>query len=199
MKELGMCQGMRLGWSHTAFSWFIVIDSYWNSTEVASSPINNSQYHSLIVLFGHACNFITTLMFCEKYMYVWLFHVYDCRPVKVIRLVGRHSVEEIVLKRAHRKLELTNTVIEGGQVCSEETYAFSCIHVHLDLSYIHVRSFLMALHHHHHLEQLPLLRTPHSWPTYSSLGWTISYRVKRGTYMYRFFSRNFLKRGKMDR
>ena len=34
----------------------------------------------------------------------------------MIRLVGRHSVEEIVLKRAHSKLELTNTVIEGGQV-----------------------------------------------------------------------------------
>ena len=39
-----------------------------------------------------------------------------CRPVKVIRLLGRHSVEEIILKRAHSKLELTNTVIEGGQV-----------------------------------------------------------------------------------
>ena len=36
--------------------------------------------------------------------------------MKVIRLVGRHSVEEIVLKRASSKLELTNTVIEGGQV-----------------------------------------------------------------------------------
>ena len=49
------------------------------------------------------------------------FHPYfnlvcDFRPVKVIRLVGRHSVEEIVLKRANQKLELTNTVIEGGQV-----------------------------------------------------------------------------------
>ena len=118
----------------------------------------------------------------------------------MIRLVGRHSVEEIVLKRAHRKLELTNTVIEGGQVCSEETYAFSCIHVHVHLDLSYIRSFLTALHqHHHHLEQLPLLRTPHSWPTYSSLGWTISYRVKRGTYMYRVFSRNFSKRGKMDR
>ena len=38
------------------------------------------------------------------------------RPVKVIRLISRHTVEEIVLKRAHTKLELTNTVIEGGQV-----------------------------------------------------------------------------------
>lgn len=38
------------------------------------------------------------------------------RPVKVIRLVSRHSVEEIVLQRSLAKLELTNTVIEGGQV-----------------------------------------------------------------------------------
>ena len=42
--------------------------------------------------------------------------MFNNRPVKVIRLVGRHSVEEIVLKRANSKLQLTNTVIEGGQV-----------------------------------------------------------------------------------
>ena len=35
--------------------------------------------------------------------------------MKVIRLVGRDTVEEIVLKRAEAKLELTHTVIEGGQ------------------------------------------------------------------------------------
>ena len=44
-------------------------------------------------------------------------HTHLFRPVKVIRLIAQHSVEEIVLKRAHAKLELTNTVIEGGQVC----------------------------------------------------------------------------------
>lgn len=37
------------------------------------------------------------------------------RPVKIIRLVGRSTVEEIVLKRADEKLKLTNTVIEGGK------------------------------------------------------------------------------------
>ncbi|CAI8031066.1 Chromodomain-helicase-DNA-binding protein 1-like [Geodia barretti] len=37
------------------------------------------------------------------------------RPVKVIRLVTRHSVEEMVLKRAMAKLQMTSTVIEGGQ------------------------------------------------------------------------------------
>lgn len=44
---------------------------------------------------------------------------YSCsstRPVKIIRLVGRNTVEEIILKRADDKLKLTNTVIEGGQV-----------------------------------------------------------------------------------
>ena len=39
-----------------------------------------------------------------------------CRPVKVVRLVTRHSVEEIVLKRATVKLKMTSSVIEGGQV-----------------------------------------------------------------------------------
>ena len=34
----------------------------------------------------------------------------------MIRLVGRSTVEEIILKRADDKLKLTNTVIEGGQV-----------------------------------------------------------------------------------
>ena len=42
----------------------------------------------------------------------------SCRPVKVVRLVCRHTVEEIVLKRALAKLELTQTVIEGGQFSS---------------------------------------------------------------------------------
>ena len=59
-----------------------------------------------------------------SYQYASVHVMYDmfflpaccCRPVKVIRLVGRYSVEEIILKRAHSKLKLTNTVIEGGQV-----------------------------------------------------------------------------------
>ncbi|KAK2190804.1 hypothetical protein NP493_68g04006 [Ridgeia piscesae] len=36
------------------------------------------------------------------------------RPVKVIRLLGRNTVEEIILKRAEAKLQLTSAVIEGG-------------------------------------------------------------------------------------
>ena len=36
--------------------------------------------------------------------------------MKIIRLVSRSTVEEIVLKRADAKLKLTNTVIEGGKV-----------------------------------------------------------------------------------
>ena len=42
--------------------------------------------------------------------------IFTSRPVKVIRLVARSTVEEIVLKRADDKLKLTNTVIEGGKV-----------------------------------------------------------------------------------
>ena len=48
-----------------------------------------------------------------------------CRPVKVVRLISRDTVEEIVLKRAEAKLKLTNTVIEGGQVitlCLEPSF-----------------------------------------------------------------------------
>ncbi|XP_070567712.1 chromodomain-helicase-DNA-binding protein 1-like [Ptychodera flava] len=37
------------------------------------------------------------------------------KPVKIIRLVGKDTVDEIILKRADAKLKLTNTVIEGGQ------------------------------------------------------------------------------------
>jgi len=37
------------------------------------------------------------------------------RPVKVIRLVSKNTVEEIILKRAEDKLKLTQMVIEGGQ------------------------------------------------------------------------------------
>ncbi|XP_022305018.2 chromodomain-helicase-DNA-binding protein 1-like isoform X2 [Crassostrea virginica] len=37
------------------------------------------------------------------------------RPVKVIRLVGRNTVEEIILKRAEEKLKLTEKVIEEGE------------------------------------------------------------------------------------
>jgi len=37
------------------------------------------------------------------------------RPVKVIRLIGSNTVEEIILKRAEEKLKLTEKVIEEGQ------------------------------------------------------------------------------------
>ncbi|XP_076450689.1 chromodomain-helicase-DNA-binding protein 1-like [Babylonia areolata] len=42
------------------------------------------------------------------------------RPVKVIRLIGRNTVEEIILKRAEDKLKLTDTVIEKGEFHSVE-------------------------------------------------------------------------------
>ncbi|KAK3804046.1 hypothetical protein RRG08_003214 [Elysia crispata] len=37
------------------------------------------------------------------------------RPVKIIRLIGRNTVEEIILRRADEKLKLTEKVIESGQ------------------------------------------------------------------------------------
>ncbi|XP_061494773.1 chromodomain-helicase-DNA-binding protein 1-like [Rhineura floridana] len=37
------------------------------------------------------------------------------KPVKIIRFIGRDTVEEIIYRRAASKLQLTNTVIEGGQ------------------------------------------------------------------------------------
>ncbi|KAL8602933.1 hypothetical protein ACOMHN_057243 [Nucella lapillus] len=42
------------------------------------------------------------------------------RPVKVIRLIGRNTVEEIILSRAEDKLKLTDTVIEKGEFDSVE-------------------------------------------------------------------------------
>jgi len=40
---------------------------------------------------------------------VWL-----CRDVKVIRLVGRSTVEEIILRRAEHKLQLTHNVMSSA-------------------------------------------------------------------------------------
>ncbi|XP_063999415.1 chromodomain-helicase-DNA-binding protein 1-like isoform X2 [Pogoniulus pusillus] len=37
------------------------------------------------------------------------------RPVKIIRLIGRDTVEEIIYRRAASKLHLTNAILEGGQ------------------------------------------------------------------------------------
>lgn len=40
---------------------------------------------------------------------------WSCRPVKVVRLLARDTVEEIMYSRAASKLLLTNTVIEEGR------------------------------------------------------------------------------------
>uniref|UniRef100_A0A803V8H5 Chromodomain-helicase-DNA-binding protein 1-like n=1 Tax=Ficedula albicollis TaxID=59894 RepID=A0A803V8H5_FICAL len=37
------------------------------------------------------------------------------KPVKIIRLIGRDTVEEIIYRRAASKLQLTNAIVEGGQ------------------------------------------------------------------------------------
>ncbi|NXO03888.1 CHD1L protein, partial [Rhinopomastus cyanomelas] len=36
------------------------------------------------------------------------------RPVKIVRLIGRDTVEEIIYRRAASKLRLTNAIVEGG-------------------------------------------------------------------------------------
>jgi len=35
--------------------------------------------------------------------------------VKIIRLIGKNTIEEIILKRAEDKLKLTSTVIKEGE------------------------------------------------------------------------------------
>ena len=52
-----------------------------------------------------------------------LFNLFHCcilmfwyRPVKIIRLVSQHTVEEIILNRAAAKMKLTSAVIAKGQV-----------------------------------------------------------------------------------
>lgn len=42
------------------------------------------------------------------------FALFLYRSVKIIRLIGRDTVEEIVCRKAASKLQLTNAVIEGG-------------------------------------------------------------------------------------
>ena len=56
------------------------------------------------------------------------------RPVKIIRLVGRDTVEELILRRADAKLKLTNSVIEGGQFSLGGTSALaeSATQVHVN-------------------------------------------------------------------
>ena len=44
-----------------------------------------------------------------------LFKLIYYRPVKVIRLISKNTVEEIILKRAEDKLKLTSTVIKEGE------------------------------------------------------------------------------------
>lgn len=47
----------------------------------------------------------------DRYLLLFLL----CRPVKVVRLLARDTVEEIMYSRAASKLHLTNTVIEEGR------------------------------------------------------------------------------------
>lgn len=44
-----------------------------------------------------------------------LFPLLSLRPVKIVRLIGSNTVEEIILRRAEVKLKLTERVVEEGQ------------------------------------------------------------------------------------
>nr|KAG5709164.1 hypothetical protein BaRGS_028620 [Batillaria attramentaria] len=46
-------------------------------------------------------------------------------PVKVIRLIGKNTVEEIILRRAEEKLKLTDSVIEKGEFDTAEPSSVS--------------------------------------------------------------------------
>lgn len=43
------------------------------------------------------------------------------RPVRVIRLIGKNTVEQIILNRAEEKLKLTDKVIESGEFSAAGT------------------------------------------------------------------------------
>ena len=51
------------------------------------------------------------------------------RPVKIIRLIGKNTIEEIILKRAEDKLKLTSTVIP--EIRPSKTYI---VHDHMQKS-----------------------------------------------------------------
>ncbi|XP_034267055.1 chromodomain-helicase-DNA-binding protein 1-like isoform X1 [Pantherophis guttatus] len=59
------------------------------------------------------------------------------KPVKIIRLIGRDTVEEIIYRRAISKLQLTNTVIEGGQFAlgAHKTRDISDVQLNENLKY----------------------------------------------------------------
>jgi len=42
------------------------------------------------------------------------------KEVKVIRLIAKHTVEEIILQRANQKLKLTEQVIEAGKFTGKD-------------------------------------------------------------------------------
>ena len=64
------------------------------------------------------------------------------RRVKVIRLVGRSTVEEIILKRAQAKLKLTNAVIEGGQFSVGVDKSSLIADSNTQVEYLHVDNML---------------------------------------------------------
>ena len=84
------------------------------------------------------------------------------RPVKVIRLVTRSTVEEIVLSRAHDKLNLTRAVIEGGQFSGKAALS------HVIDSPSKVRSALVESNTKNAFPRMIMpIQLYRKWPTYS--------------------------------
>ncbi|XP_062519744.1 chromodomain-helicase-DNA-binding protein 1-like isoform X2 [Corticium candelabrum] len=52
-----------------------------------------------------------------------VYRIGQSKPVKIIRLVTRSTVEEIIMKRADAKLKLSNTVIDGGHFTHDPSHS----------------------------------------------------------------------------
>lgn len=82
-----------------------IFEAYSKTLDISASAASLST-----ILFKSACN--TNL---SEILFNLCLTVTCYRPVKVIRLLARDTVEEIMYSRAVSKLHLTNTVIEEGR------------------------------------------------------------------------------------
>lgn len=67
------------------------------------------------------------------------------RPVKIIRLIGRDTIEEIIYQRAASKLRLTNAIVEGGQFALGAPKPQGAAELQVKLSYILNLILIMSL------------------------------------------------------
>lgn len=107
--------------------WLTINEQKWLDT---FCPIRIEHYQSLRLQCTYhiwcTINFSNKIKNVIKSFYSWkqpeclkYLSVCSCdmdRPVKIIRLVGTDTVEEMIYSRAMSKLQLTNTVIKDGQI-----------------------------------------------------------------------------------